>query len=128
MITSKLEEIRKDFKDLVSKIDTSRYSPYSKEFMAALFVGQMGVCMKMLMGDEEPGIMSDIEEEVEGMEKYIRDYESTQDMAYRQMAMDEHRHASTLIGKARTMLTDSESAKCLGMYEERLNEISRILS
>ena len=62
------------------------------------------------------------------MEKYIRDYESTQDMAYKQMAMDEHRHASTLIGKARTMLTDSESAKCLGMYEERLNEISRILS
>ena len=49
-------------------------------------------------------------------------------MAYRQMALDEHRHASTLIGKARTMLSDSESAKCLGMYEDRLNEISRILS
>ena len=78
MITSKLEEIRKDFNDLVSKIDTSRYSPYSKDFMAALFVGQMGVCMKMLLEEEDPGILSDIEEEVEGMEKYIRDYESTQ--------------------------------------------------
>lgn len=127
MTDPKLDELRKDFSELISKIDMSGYSPYSREFMTALFVGQMGVCMKILMDDGEQGILADIREEVDGMEKYIHDYETTGDPDYKQMAIDEHRHASMLVAKARTSLDDVGSAKELRVQEERLGGIRRIL-
>ena len=77
-----LDELEKDFKELLGCIDFEHYDPYSKLFMRALFIGQMYMCVKSL--DED-----DVEEELEGAEKYIRRYLETDNETYREMARDE---------------------------------------
>lgn len=87
-----LMELEKDFKKAVSKIDFSRYDPYSREFMKPLFIGQLILAIKSVYDD-------DVEEEIDGARKYWQTYLETDDAAYREMAQDELRHAGILIKK-----------------------------
>ena len=87
-----LMELEKDFKKAVSKIDFSRYDPYSREFMKPLFIGQLILAMKSVYDD-------DVEEEIDGARKYWQTYLETDDTAYKDMASDELRHAGILIKK-----------------------------
>lgn len=88
-----LKELRKDFKESVSKIDFKHYDPYSKQFMTAGFIGQMWFLMKSLYEDDE------VEGELDGAKEYMARYEDTGDTAFRDMAKDELKHAGILIKK-----------------------------
>ena len=89
----KLEELKKDFKDTVSKINFQRYDPYSRDFMTPLFIGMLFVAMKMICDDD------DVEEELDGAKEYMKRYSETMDNSYKDMAVDELRHAGILIKK-----------------------------
>ena len=88
-----VKELRKDFKEILSKIDFKEYDPYSKKFMTAGFVGQMWFLLKTLCEDD------DVEEEIDGARTYFEKYLETNDTQYRDMAKDELRHAGILIKK-----------------------------
>lgn len=86
------EILRIDFDEAVSKIDFSKpYDPFGKTFMKALFIGEMRSVMK--------DIKPDVEEELDGAEKYWNMYLGTNDPDYKEMASDELKHAGILLKK-----------------------------
>lgn len=113
---SDLEELKKDFIELLHCIDFKHYDPYSKLYMRALFIGQMYMCMKSLEGD-------DVEEEIEGAEKYLDMYDETSDNTYKDMASDELRHAGILIKKHLAKTSDEALREHLSNQEKRRQEI-----
>lgn len=112
-----LNELEKDFKELLSCIDFNKYDPYSKLYMRALFVGQMYMCMKSL------GCEDDVEEELEGAKKYYEMYEETSDSSFKDMASDEARHAGILIKKHLAKTDDEKLREHLNHQEKRRQEI-----
>ena len=117
---SAADELEKDFREALSHVDVMKYDPYSREFMKALFIGQMFMCVKSLGESEE----SDIEEEIDGAKKYLAMYKSTSDMAYHDMAADELRHAGILVKKALLKNPSAEEKKNLQHVEEKIKEIT----
>ena len=115
-----VKELRKDFKDVLSKINFSEYDPYSKKFMTAIFVGQMWFLVKSLMEDD------DVEEEIEGARTYFEKYLETNDTQYRDMAKDELRHAGILI-KKHSEWADEEKQKTLNQHEEERQELIKAI-
>ena len=115
-----VKELRKDFKDVLSKINFSEYDPYSKKFMTASFVGQMWFLVKSLMEDD------DVEEEIEGARTYFEKYLETNDTQYRDMAKDELRHAGILI-KKHSEWADEEKQKTLNQHEEERQELIKAI-
>ncbi|MBO7715797.1 MAG: hypothetical protein J6S85_19700 [Methanobrevibacter sp.] len=115
-----IKELRKDFKDCVSEIDFKEYDPFGKQFMKASFIGEMWYLLKMLLDDDE------VEEELEGAEKYMEKYRTTGDVAFRDMAKDELRHAGILI-KKHYEWADDEKKATLEMHEEKRQELMRQL-
>lgn len=115
-----IKELRKDFKDCVSEIDFKEYDPFGKQFMKASFIGEMWYLLKMLLDDDE------VEEELEGAEKYMDKYRTTGDVAFRDMAKDELRHAGILI-KKHYEWADDEKKAVLEMHEEKRQELMRML-
>jgi hypothetical protein len=140
-----MQEIEKesmhDFKHLMEQIDFSAYSPYSKDFMTALFVGQMWDLIRHLnkcmaaagteshAEDDATGHKgsakkyADIEEELEGAKKYIKMSEDTGDAQYKSMASDELRHADILLKKALSKNPVPEELKMLHEMEEKCTAI-----
>ena len=88
------EELEKDFREALSHIDFKKYDPYSREFMKALFIGQMWSIVCCLDCDD------DVEEELDGARKYMGLYKMTGDNSYKEMAGDELKHAGILIKKS----------------------------
>lgn len=115
-----VKELRKDFKDVLSKINFNEYDPYSKKFMTASFVGQMWFLVKSLMEDD------DVEEEIEGAKTYFEKYLETNDTQYRDMAKDELRHAGILI-KKHSEWADEEKQKTLNQHEEERQELIKAI-
>lgn len=115
-----LKELKKDFKDCISEIDFKEYDPFSKQFMKAGFIGQMWMLLKMLHDDD------DVEEELEGAETYIDKYKSTGDVAFRDMAKDELRHAGILI-KKHYEWADDEKKLVLEEHENKRQELLKML-
>lgn len=115
-----VKELRKDFKDVLSKINFNEYDPYSKKFMTASFVGQMWFLVKSLMEDD------DVEEEIEGARTYFEKYLETNDTQYRDMAKDELRHAGILI-KKHSEWADEEKQKTLNQHEEERQELIKAI-
>lgn len=118
---SALTELEKDFKDMLDCIDFEKYDPYSKLYMRALFIGQMYMCVKALGED-------DVEEEIEGAEKYFKKYEETADTTFKDMANDELRHANILIKKHLAKCTDEDEREHLNYQEKRRQEILKHIS
>jgi len=115
-----VKELKKDFKDCISEIDFKEYDPFSKQFMKAGFIGQMWMLLKMLHDDD------DVEEELEGAETYIDKYKSTGDVAFRDMAKDELRHAGILI-KKHYEWADDEKKLVLEEHENKRQELLKML-
>lgn len=115
-----VKELRKDFKDVLSKINFNEYDPYSKKFMTASFVGQMWFLVKSLIEDD------DVEEEIEGARTYFEKYLETNDTQYRDMAKDELRHAGILI-KKHSEWADEEKQKTLNQHEEERQELIKAI-
>lgn len=107
-----VEVLEEDFKEALSHIDFSKgYDPYSRTFMKALFIGQL------LMACKE--MEDDVEEEMDGAEKYWEMYKETNDVQYREMAHDELRHAGILIKKHLAKADESEKEYLENLEEER---------
>lgn len=116
------EELRRDFEEAVSRVDFKKYDPYSREFMKALFIGQMHMAAKSLCDED------DVEEELDGAEKYYEVYSRTGDAAYKDMASDELRHAGTLIKKHLAKATDEDRRAELNAHEKRRQEMLKVVS
>lgn len=107
-----LEELKKDFHEALSHIDFSEaYDPYSKQFMKALFIGQLLVAVKEMEDD--------VEEEMDGARKYWETYLETNDIQYKEMAGDELRHAGILIKKHLAKADEHERAYLNGLEKDR---------
>ncbi len=107
-----LEELKKDFEQSVKEIDFSKpYDPYSKQFMKALFIGQLLMAVKEMEDD--------VEEELDGARKYWQNYLETNDVQYKEMAHDELKHAGILIKKHLVGADESEKAYLNGLEKER---------
>lgn len=115
-----VKELRKDFKDILSKIDFKEYDPYSKKFMTAGFIGQMWFLVKSLLEDD------DVEEELDGAKTYFEKYLETNDSQYRDMARDELRHAGILI-KKHSEWADDEKQKVLDEHEAERQELLKAI-
>lgn len=87
------DELKKDFKEALSKINPKEYDPFSHDFLKAANIGQLWLVVRCLDCDD------DVAEEIEGAKRYLAMYEDTNDSSYKDMARDELRHAGTLIKK-----------------------------
>lgn len=115
-----MKELRKDFKECLSEINFKDYDPFSRKFMKAGFIGQMWMLVKMLHDDD------DVEEELEGAENYMEKWLNTGDVAFRDMAKDELRHAGILI-KKHYEWADDEKKVVLEEHENKRQELMKRL-
>lgn len=125
-----VKELEHDFEDALKEVDFSAYSPYSREYMKALFIGQMWELMKELHGEikDENSECEDIEEELDGAKKYHDVYKRTGDVQFKDMASDELRHAGILIKKHQSGNLTSEKAEKLNELEKKRQEMLKMLS
>ncbi len=113
-----VEELEKDFKEVLSEIDFKKYDPFSKVFMKAIFIGQMWSLLKCLEDD--------VEDELDGAEKYLNEYLESGESAYREMARDELKHAGILI-KKHYENADSKERTHLEELENRRQQILNVI-
>lgn len=119
-MTGTEKELEDDFRHLVSCVDFNGYDPFSRDFMRACLVGQMLMTMKMLGND--------VEEELEGAEKYLDMYKKTSNVMFRDMASDELRHAGNLIKFHMSKTSDANEKKRLEDYEKKRADMERTVS
>ena len=117
------EELKKDFDESVSKVDFTNYNPLSNNFMSAVLIGLMFILlddgMKVQTEKED-----DIAEELAGAKKYLQKYLETKDITYRDMTLNEMKHANFLIKKSYTKLPSVEEKERLKDYERQYKEIA----
>lgn len=99
MMSEACEEVKKDFIEALKAIDFNAYDSCSWAFKSALSKGQMWLLLHEMLetGSEYNGVLSDIDEELKGAEKYSELYHQTGKSFYRDMAGDELKHAGWLI-------------------------------
>ncbi|MBP5451543.1 MAG: hypothetical protein J6Y16_04835 [Treponema sp.] len=120
-------ELEHDFKNALEDVDFTAYSPYSREYMKALFIGQMWDLVKKLHEGKETSMYGDIEEELDGAKKYYDMYKKTGDSQFREMAADELRHAGILIKKHTVKASTKEEKDNLNALEmERAKWVSTV--
>ena len=86
-----LDELKKDFDEAINCVDCTGYDPMAKSFLKALYIGLMILILK---SNED-----DVSEELEGAKKYMKAYMEKDDEAYKEIALDELKHAGILIKK-----------------------------
>lgn len=125
-----VEELEKDFSDALKKIDFAKYSPRSQEFLDALFIGLMRLVLcgteKHSAGverhDESDNCVS---EKIAFAKNALRRFAESGDEAYKEMCLDELRHARTLLKKAYAKFPNAEEKTRLRGLEAEAEEISR---
>lgn len=120
MIKDDISELKKDFKETLSKINFAEYNPFGRDFMVAGFIGQMWMLLKMLYEDD------DVEEELDGAKKYFENFLSSGDVSYKEMAKDELKHAGILI-KKHSEWADEEKKKHLEQQEIERQEMLKMI-
>lgn len=127
-----ISEVYSDFKNSLVGIDFSSYNPNSPEFMSALNVGLMWHLLQELNGEKIENVgmsksseseKDEIADELFGAKKYFQKYLDSGDMAYKEMASDELKHAEILIKKAYSKLPNSEEKAKLKSYEDEHAQI-----
>jgi RNA polymerase-binding transcription factor DksA len=121
-----IDELLKDFKESLKKIDFNSYNPNSNEFKTALFLGLMWEVMSEL-DDEIENEPSEIDDEIKGAKKYLQKYLDTKDSQFHKMTSDEIDHATFLIKKESSKLLSTEEKAKLKHYENILNQIKSML-
>jgi len=117
------EELKKDFDESVSKVDFTNYNPLSNNFMSAVLIGLMFILLDDGMKVETEK-EDDIAEELAGAKKYLQKYLETKDITYRDMTLDEMKHANFLIKKSYAKLPSVEEKERLKDYEKQYKEIA----
>ena len=117
------EELKKDFDESVSKVDFTNYNPLSNNFMSAALIGLMFILLDDGMKVETEK-EDDIAEELAGAKKYLQKYLETKDITYRDMTLDEMKHANFLIKKSYAKLPSVEEKERLKDYERQYKEIA----
>lgn len=119
------KELEKDFNKCVKEINAEYYNPLSKAFVKTVLIGQMIELSKYI--NNESSFIEDVEEELEGAEKYLEYYDASNDVSFKDMALEELRHAGILIKKY-LLKTDDECIKRkLNEYEEKRNDMIKSL-
>lgn len=124
------KELEKDFSDALEKIDFGKYSPRSQEFLDALFIGLMRL---VLCGTEKKsaetvrGYEPDdcVSEKIVLAKKALRRFAESGDETYKEMCVDELRHARTLLKKAYAKFPNAEEKTRLRGLEAEAEEISK---
>lgn len=130
MDTSIKDEVYKDFKESMSKINFAKYNPTSPEFEIALFTGLMWMILNessegneaFEKESEEPS--DDIGEEIYGAKKYFQKYLDTRDENFKSLASDELRHAMFLIKRAYNKPIGNEERSKLKNYESDIAQVN----
>lgn len=112
----RLDELKKDFNEVLKCIDFKRYDPHSQIFLRALRIGQMYTTLKAA------GEIDGIKEELDGARNYMVAYAGTNDADYKEMAKDELRHAGILI-KKHLEKSDLEEKSKIDAYEDERQEL-----
>lgn len=131
MDTTIRDEVLKDFKESVSKIDFAKYNPKSDEFETALFTGLMYMILDKTQDDLATSYEEsedEISEEIHGAKKYLQRYMDTNEENYRKMASDELDHASFLLRKAYNKPIGNEDRSKLKKYESEIEQVRSYLS
>lgn len=115
-------ELKHDFEEALSEIDFKKYDPYSREFMKALFIGQMYMAAKCVCEDD------DVEEELNGARKYWEMFQESNDIQYKEMAHDELKHAGILIKKHLVKTSDELKRAELNWHEKERQEMLKMMS
>ena len=116
------EELEKDFKTLVDRINFERYDPLDPNFMKAAVIALMWFAGRKILGED------DISDELEDAEKYMMMYMETSDAQYKDMAGDEARHAGILIKKRLAGAVDEKERERLNGLEKKRQEMMRAIS
>ena len=115
-------EFEKDFKMLVEGIDPEGSDPSSPAFKNAVMTGLMAY---LLCGKEEASPIKaevvmehkavpvdEVKEEMDDAEKYFNRYKSTNDAMFKQMALDELKHADYVLRQRMlTPMTEEERTR-----------------
>lgn len=117
------DEVMKDFKESLEKVDFSSYNPMSQEFGTALFTGLMAMVMNELDDSSMMEEGDEIWDEIHGAKKYFQRYLDMKDETFKKMANDELDHATYLIKKAFAKPMDSEERTKLSKYESDIQQI-----
>lgn len=132
MDTSIKNELMKDFKDSLSKIDFSYYNPKSDEFELALFIGLMLMVLDEVSEDDGMGLVKEsndeISDEIYGAKKYLQRYMDTKDETFKSMASDELKHASYLLKKAYSKSLGNDERNKLKKYESDIEQVNEQIS
>lgn len=122
-------ELRKDFDEMLEKINFDSYNPNSLDFLNALKIGLM---IHVLKNEDKKTSINDtiynegypdIADELFDAKKYLQKYIDTSDSVYKNMAFEELKHAEILIKKANSKLPNSEEKAKLKNYEDKIKEI-----
>ena len=117
-----LEELEKDFNTLANKIDFKNYDPLDPNFMKASVVGLMWlVGGKLCRGN-------DIEEELEGAENYFHMYEESGDPDYKEMSLDELKHAGILLKKHMRLMLIIIPKKSIKRLRAKMSRLMVLMS
>lgn len=113
--------LRDDLTRCLERIDFSgAYNPCGGDFLTALRIGQM---MSVLSSPDD-----DVSGELSGAERYLAAYRETSDASFKEMAMDELRHAGILIKRYLSQAADEAVRMRMDGYERRRQELSRTVS
>ena len=129
MDTSIKNELMRDFKESLSKIDFLSYNPKSDEFETSLFVGLMLMILDELWDDDnvEINVMKDsndeISDEIYGAKKYLQKYIDTGDEMFKTMASEELKHGSYLLKKAYSKSIGNDERNKLKKYESDIEQV-----
>lgn len=129
MDTNIKDELMKDFKESLAKIDFSFYNPKSNEFETTLFIGLMLMVLDEMWEDKGIGVDSsyksedEISDEIYGAKKYLQRYMDTNDETFKSMASDELKHASYLIKKAYAKSLGNDERNKLKRYESDVEQV-----
>ena len=129
------EEVLKDFKESIDKIDFTEYNPNSPEFNKAVNIGLMWLLLgeiimnpfpeKEIPSETVTNENDDISEEIFGAKKYLQKFMDTGDSVFKEMSSDELKHAGILMKKANARLPSGEEKQRLKSYEGEIQEIQR---
>lgn len=128
----KVEELKKDFFDILKNIDIKAYNPLASDFQRLLNVGMMWYLLRKMDKIQEDVFEDDYEEakeEIMGADKYFGMYKENKDPSLKSMASQELNHAKYWLDKIR--LSDKTGTQkntyedLLKWYNAMMEEINK---
>ena len=109
-MNNQLEELKKDFDNMVEKLDLNGYNPLSPEVQKIINIGMLYLVYEKLKEKHEEKLNDDFsraEDELMGGESYYEMYMAERNPTLKSMAMQECNHAKFFLDKLRLMTRNS---------------------